>query len=69
MGARALDGVATLSLRPSVLDQPFLSMDELAPGMQVSGEVVAVGPATNRKKCPSPSTHCEASCLELNSTR
>jgi rRNA biogenesis protein RRP5 len=27
-----------------VLDQPFLSLDELTPGMTVQGEVVAVEP-------------------------
>ena len=33
-----------MSCRPSTLDQPFLSLDELAPGMDVRGEVVAVEP-------------------------
>ena len=44
VGRRALDGVAVVSCRPSTLDQPFLSLDELAPGMDVRGEVVAVEP-------------------------
>ena len=44
VGHRALDGVAVVSCRPSTLDQPFLSLDELAPGMDVRGEVVAVEP-------------------------
>ena len=44
VGRRALVGVAVVSCRPSTLDQPFLSLDELAPGMDVRGEVVAVEP-------------------------
>ena len=36
-----MDGMANVSLKPSVLDQPFLSLDELAAGMTVQGEVVA----------------------------
>ena len=44
IGHRSLDGVANVSLKPSVLDQPFLSLDELTAGMTVQGEVVAVEP-------------------------
>jgi rRNA biogenesis protein RRP5 len=39
-----MDGVATVSCKATVLDQPFLSLEELEPGMHVRGEVVAVEP-------------------------
>ena len=42
VGRRAADGVSVVSCRRSVVDQPFLSTDELEPGMHVSGEVVAL---------------------------
>ena len=44
IGSRAMDGVATVSCKATVLDQPFLSLEELEPGMHVRGEVVAVEP-------------------------
>ena len=44
IGSRAMDSVATVSCKSTVLDQPFLSLEELVPGMQVRGEVVAVEP-------------------------
>jgi len=44
IGSRAMDSVATVSCKSTVLDQPFLSLEELEPGMQVRGEVVAVEP-------------------------
>ena len=33
-----------MSCRKSVIDQPFLSADELEPGMRVRGEVVSLEP-------------------------
>ena len=44
VGRRAADGVSVLSCRKSVIDQPFLSADELEPGMRVRGEVVSLEP-------------------------
>ena len=42
IGHRLLDGVVSVSLKSSVMAQPFFSLDELTPGMLVNGEVVAV---------------------------
>ena len=42
LGRRPVDGISTVSCRKSVIDQPFLTMDELQPGMKVRGEVVAL---------------------------
>ena len=42
IGHRQLDGLVSLSLKMSVMAQPFFSLDELAPGMLVNGEVLAV---------------------------
>ena len=36
-----LDAVANVSLKRSVLEQPFFSLEELVPGMIVKGEVLA----------------------------
>ena len=44
IGRRVVDGVATASCKKTVVEQPFLSLDELTPGMKVKGEVVAVEP-------------------------
>ena len=44
VGRRAADGVSVVSCRRSVIEQPFLSADELEPGMRVRGEVVALEP-------------------------
>ena len=44
VGRRAVDGISVVSARRSVVDQPFLSADELEPGMRVRGEVVALEP-------------------------
>ena len=44
VGRRAADGISVVSARRSVVDQPFLSADELEPGMRVRGEVVALEP-------------------------
>ena len=42
IGHRLLDGVVSVSLKSSVMAQPFFSLDELTPGMLVNGEVLAV---------------------------
>ena len=42
IGHRLLDGIVSVSLKSSVMAQPFFSLDELTPGMLVNGEVVAV---------------------------
>ena len=42
IGHRALDGIVSVSLKSSVMAQPFFSLEELSPGMLVNGEVVAV---------------------------
>lgn len=42
IGHRAFDGIVSVSLKSSVMAQPFFSLDELSPGMLVNGEVVAV---------------------------
>ena len=42
IGHRLLDAVANVSLKRSVLEQPFLSLEELVPGMIVKGEVLAL---------------------------
>ena len=39
IGHRLLDAVANASLKRSVLEQPFFSLEELVPGMIVKGEV------------------------------
>ena len=41
IGHRLLDAVANVSLKRSVLEQPFFSLEELVPGMIVKGEVLA----------------------------
>ena len=41
IGHRLLDAVANVSLKKSVLEQPFFSLEELVPGMIVKGEVLA----------------------------
>ena len=42
IGHRLLDGLVSVSLKSSVMAQPFFSLDELTPGMLVNGEVLAV---------------------------
>ncbi len=40
IGLRPMDGLASLSLKPSVLEQTFLSPGDVNPGMKVTGTVV-----------------------------
>ncbi|KAL4451480.1 hypothetical protein ABPG75_007142 [Micractinium tetrahymenae] len=42
LGFRPMDGLAALSLKPSVVDQNILSLADLRPGMPVSGTVARV---------------------------
>ena len=42
IGHRLMDGIVSVSLKSSVMAQPFFSLEELTPGMLVNGEVVAV---------------------------
>ena len=44
IGRRALDGVFVASLKPSVLNRPFFTLDELEIGTTCEGEVVALEP-------------------------
>lgn len=43
-GWRALDGIATATLRPSVLSKPILRRADLHPGKVLQGKVVSAGP-------------------------